>query len=91
MHALRGPFEIAELPVPAPAVVADGRELPASYANYVVTNGAVLLPVFNRPTDAVAEHVLHECFPGRVIVPLNCSDILLEGGALHCLTQQQPT
>jgi agmatine deiminase len=83
-------FEIAELPVPSPAVLADGHELPASYANYVVTNGAVLLPVYNRPTDAVAEHVLHECFPGREIVPLDCSDVLLEGGALHCLTQQQP-
>ena len=85
-----GRFEIAELPVPAPAVVVDGKELPASYANYVVTNGAVLLPIYNRPTDKIAEHVLHECFPSREIVPLDCADVLLEGGALHCLSQQQP-
>jgi len=71
-------------------VVVDGRELPASYANYVVTNGAVIMPSYNQPTDALAEHVLHECFPGHKIVPLDCTDVLLEGGALHCLSQQQP-
>ena len=85
-----GKFEIAELPVPHPAVVVDGRELPASYANYVVTNGAVIMPAYNRPTDAQAAHALHECFPSRKIIPLDCSDVLLEGGALHCLSQQQP-
>ncbi|HVU39206.1 MAG TPA: agmatine deiminase family protein [Opitutales bacterium] len=83
-------FEIAALPTPHPPVEADGRELPASYANYVVTNGAVLMPSFNRPSDAFAAHVLHECFPGHEIVPLDCTDVLLEGGALHCLSQQQP-
>jgi agmatine deiminase len=85
-----GRFEIAVLPVPTPAVTAEGRELPASYANYVVTNGAVLFPAYNRPTDAIAAHALHECFPSRKIVPIDCGDVLLEGGALHCLTQQQP-
>ncbi len=85
-----GRFEIAELPVPFPPVEANGRELPASYANYLVTNGAVLMPAYNRPTDAIAAHALHECFPGREIVSLDCSDVLLEGGALHCLSQQQP-
>jgi agmatine deiminase len=83
-------FAVEVLPVPHPPVEADGRELPASYANYVVTNGAVLMPAFNRPTDAIAAHALHECFPGREIVPLDCTDVLLEGGALHCLSQQQP-
>jgi len=83
-------FEVAELPLPHPAVGIDGRELPASYANYVVTNGAVLMPAYGRPTDELAAHVLHECFPSRKIVPLDCTDVLLEGGALHCLTQQQP-
>ncbi len=85
-----GRFEIAELPVPFPPVEVDGHELPASYANYVVTNGAILMPSYNRPTDAFAAHALHECFPGHEIVPLDCSDVLLEGGALHCLSQQQP-
>ncbi|MGA2053049.1 MAG: agmatine deiminase family protein [Opitutales bacterium] len=83
-------FEVVELPLPHPAVEADGRELPASYANYLVTNGAVLMPAYNRPTDAMAAEVLHECFRNRKIVPVDCSDVLLEGGALHCLSQQQP-
>jgi agmatine deiminase len=48
------------------------------------------MPSYNQPTDALAEHVLHECFPGHKIVPLDCTDVLLEGGALHCLSQQQP-
>jgi agmatine deiminase len=83
-------FTVVGLPLPHPAVEADGRELPASYANYVVTNGAVLMPAYNRPTDAAAAKVLHECFPSRKVVPVDCSDVLLEGGALHCLSQQQP-
>ncbi len=83
-------FDVEVLPVPFPPVMADGQELPASYANYVVTNGAVLMPAYNRPTDKYAEHALHECFPGHQIVPLDCTDVLLEGGALHCLSQQQP-
>jgi agmatine deiminase len=83
-------FEIEELPLPHPAVEVEGRPLPASYANYLVTNGAVLMPAYSRPTDELAAHVLHECFPSRKIVPLDCTDVLLEGGALHCLSQQQP-
>lgn len=85
-----GKFEIAQLPLPYPELLVDGRELPASYANYVVTNGAVIMPTYNRPSDELAAHVLHECFPGHQIVSLDCSDVLLEGGALHCLSQQQP-
>lgn len=83
-------FDVEVLPVPYPPVMANGQALPASYANYVVTNGAVLMPAFNRPTDKFAEHALHECFPGHKIVPLDCTDVLHEGGALHCLSQQQP-
>jgi agmatine deiminase len=71
-------------------VVVGGRELPANYANFLITNGAVLMPVYQRPTDALAAGILGDCFPGREIVPLDCTDVLLEGGALHCLSQQQP-
>jgi agmatine deiminase len=83
-------FEIVTLPLPWPPVEQEGRELPASYANYLVTNGAVLLPVFQRPTDEKAAGILRRCFPTREIVPIDCTDVLLEGGALHCLSQQQP-
>jgi agmatine deiminase len=48
------------------------------------------MPAYNRPTDAVAAAILRDCFPTREIVPLDCTDVLIEGGALHCLSQQQP-
>ena len=49
------------------------------------------MPAFNRPTDDLAAGILRECFPGHKVMPVDCTDVLLEGGALHCLSQQQPT
>lgn len=84
------PFELKRLPMPAP-VVCDGERLPASYANYLVINGAVLLPVFRQPgPDGLAAEVLADCFPGREIIPIDCVDLVLGLGALHCISQQQP-
>lgn len=83
-------FELQTLPMPAP-VVCDGDRLPASYANYLVINGAVLLPVFRQPEcDGLAAEILQECFRGREIVPIDCVDLVLGLGALHCISQQQP-
>lgn len=83
-------FEIKALPMPAP-VLCDGERLPASYANYLIVNGAVLLPVFNQPgPDGLAAEVLRDCFPGREIIPIDCVDLVLGLGALHCISQQQP-
>lgn len=85
-----GSFELKRLAMPAP-VYCDGERLPASYANYLVINGAVLLPVFGQPAaDGAAAEVLQECFPGREIIPINCVDLVLGLGALHCISQQQP-
>ena len=78
-----------ELPCPAP-VVSKGARLPASYANFYVGNGVVLLPVFNDPADAAAVRTLAACFPGREIVSVPCRDVVWGLGALHCLTQQIP-
>lgn len=84
------PFELKPLPMPEP-VYCDGERLPASYANYLVINEAVLLPVFRQPArDGLAAEVLQECFPGREIVPVDCVDLVLGLGALHCISQQQP-
>ncbi len=84
------PFEIRTLPMPEP-VFCDGERLPASYANYLVINDAVLLPVFRQPDrDGLAMEVLRECFPGREVVPIDCVDLVLGLGALHCISQQQP-
>jgi agmatine deiminase len=82
-------LEIVEIPMPRP-VVFEGRQLPASYANFYIANGAVLAPVFNDPNDRIALNTLAELFPAREIVPIYCGDLIWGFGALHCMTQQQP-
>jgi agmatine deiminase len=68
-----------------------GSRLPASYANFLVINGAVLMPSFRQPRrDAAAADVLAGCFPGRDIVPIDCLDLVWGLGTLHCISQQQP-
>jgi len=82
-------LEIVEIPMPRP-VVFEGRQLPASYANFYIANGAVLVPVFNDPNDRIALNSLAELFPTREIVPIYSGDLIWGFGALHCMTQQQP-
>jgi len=83
------PFDIIELPMPAP-VVFEGRRLPASYGNFYIANGAVLVPVFNDPNDRIALNILADVFPAREIIPIYSGDLIWGFGALHCMTQQQP-
>jgi agmatine deiminase len=82
-------FDIVELPLPAKFVLAE-RDLPPSYANFLIINDAVLVPVYAQCKDDRALGIIAEQFPGRKIVPIDCRPILIEGGALHCLSQQQP-
>jgi agmatine deiminase len=84
-----GRLEIVEIPMPGP-VVFEGRRLPASYANFYIANGAVLVPVFNDPNDRIALNTLAELFPTGEIVPIYSGDLIWGFGALHCMTQQQP-
>ena len=83
-------LNIVELPMPQP-VVFEGRRLPASYANFYIANGVVLAPVFNRPNDRIALNTLAQLFPSREIVPIYSGDFIWGLGAMHCMTQQQPT
>jgi agmatine deiminase len=83
------PLNIVELPMPGP-VVFEQRRLPASYANFYIANGIVLVPVFNDPNDRVALHTLAELFPTREIVPIYSGDLVWGLGTMHCMTQQQP-
>jgi agmatine deiminase len=85
----RSRFRVVKLPMPAPVCFA-GQRLPASYANFYVANGVVLVPVFGDRNDRVACNVLARCFPDRSVVPVYCRDLVLGLGAIHCLTQQQP-
>ena len=78
-----------DLPMPA-AVYFEGRRLPASYANFYIANGIVLVPVFNDPNDRVALDILADIFPDREIGPIYCGDLIWGFGAIHCMTQQQP-
>jgi len=78
-----------DLPMPAP-VYFEGRRLPASYANFYIANGVVLVPVFNDPNDRVALDILADTFPNREIAPIYCGDLIWGFGAIHCMTQQQP-
>jgi agmatine deiminase len=71
-------------------VVFEGRLLPASYANFYIANGAVLVPVFNDPNDRIALDTLAQLFPDRELVPIYSGDLIWGFGALHCMTQQQP-
>jgi len=82
-------LEVVRLPMPQP-VVFDGERLPASYANFYVGTGAVLVPTFNDPNDRVALGVLAELFPKRKVVGIHATDFVLGLGTIHCSTQQEP-
>lgn len=82
-------FDIVELPLPEKFSLA-GRDLPPSYANFLIVNDAVLVPVYAQDKDDRALGIIGEQFPGRKITPIDCRVLLIEGGALHCLSQQQP-
>jgi agmatine deiminase len=82
-------LSIVELPMPAP-VFFEKRRLPASYANFYIANGVVLVPVFNDPNDRVALDILADLFPDRDVVGIYSGDLIWGFGALHCMTQQQP-
>jgi agmatine deiminase len=82
-------FEIVEIPLPRP-VVFNGQRLPASYANFYVANGLVLVPTFHDPNDRVALDILAEVFPDREVIGIHSVDLVWGLGTLHCMTQQQP-
>jgi agmatine deiminase len=83
------PLRVVPLPMPAPLLFA-GQRLPASYANFYVANGVVLVPTFNDPADRRALAILAELFPGRRVVGIHAVDLVLGLGTLHCMTQQEP-
>jgi agmatine deiminase len=82
-------FTVVELPMPRP-VVFRGQRLPASYANFYIANGLVLVPTFHDPHDRVALNILAELFPDREVIGIGSVDLVWGLGTLHCMTQQQP-
>jgi agmatine deiminase len=82
-------FEIRELPMPSP-VIFEGQRLPASYANFYMANGLVLVPTFNDANDRHALNIIADCFPEREVVGIHAVDLVWGLGTLHCLSQQEP-
>ncbi|MDH5325186.1 MAG: agmatine deiminase family protein [Gammaproteobacteria bacterium] len=84
------PYKLAALPLPEPVFDTSGQRLPASYANFLIINGAVLAPTYNDPNDAAALQVLQQCFPRHDVVGIDCCSLILQYGSLHCVTMQLP-
>ncbi|HXD37427.1 MAG TPA: agmatine deiminase family protein [Rhodanobacter sp.] len=83
------PYRLHPLPWPRP-ILDDGRRLAASYANYLIVNGAVLVPAYGDPADDEAARVIGEAHPGREIVQMPCRPLIWQNGSLHCITMQLP-
>jgi agmatine deiminase len=81
-------LRVVALPMPEPAYF-DGQRLPASYANFYIANGLVLVPTFNDKNDRVALNILAKLFPDREVTGIHAADLVLGLGTLHCMTQQQ--
>jgi agmatine deiminase len=84
-----GPLRIVELPFPR-AITMNGERLPASYANFYIANGVVLVPTFNDPQDRVALSIIAGLMPDRRVFGIHALDLVWGYGTLHCLTQQEP-
>jgi len=82
-------IEVLTLPMPAPLYF-EGQRLPASYANFYISNAAVLVPTFNDPNDRVALGILSELFRDRPVVGIHAVDLVWGLGTIHCLTREQP-
>jgi agmatine deiminase len=83
------PLQVVPLPMPNP-VGADNAPLPASYANFYLANGVVLVPTYDCPQDQTAVAVLRDLLPHRRVIGIPCTPLVWGLGALHCVTQQQP-
>lgn len=84
------PYQLIPLPWPQPQYADSGQRLPASYANFLIINQAVLAPTYNDPADAQALACLRLAFPHHEVIGIPCSALILQYGSLHCVTMQIP-
>ena len=85
------PYNLVELPLPEPVFDTDGMQLPATYANFLISNSKVFVPVYNQPRkDELAVMTLQSVFHDREIVPVDCRALIVQHGSLHCVTMQIP-
>lgn len=85
------PYRLVPLPLPRAIFDNDGKRLPAGYPNFLILNGAVLVPTYADPNDAVALERLRPCFPGREVIGIDCRALIQQYGSLHCVTMQIPS
>ena len=83
------PYKLVPLPMPE-AIYFDGERLPATYANFLIINNAVLVPTYSSPRDKKAIEILSSIFPERKVVGINCNALIKQHGSLHCVTMQFP-
>lgn len=83
-------YNLVPLPMPSAIYAKAGYRLPATYANFLIINEAVLVPTYNVPEDAQALAQLTNCFPDRTVIGIDCSPLILQHGSLHCVTMQYP-
>ena len=84
------PYKLIALPMADACYDDEGQRLPATYANFLIINGAVLVPTYNVPQDAEALKILRGCFPDREVIGLDCRPLIWQHGSLHCITMQYP-
>jgi len=84
------PYRLVPLPWPRPLCSAEGERLPATYANFLIINGAVLVPTYGDSADAVALESIAAAFPGYTVEGLDCRVLIEQHGSLHCITMQLP-
>ncbi|MCW8891182.1 MAG: agmatine deiminase family protein [Sedimenticola sp.] len=84
------PYKLVPLPAIPPITDESGERVPAGYANFLIINQAVLLPIYNITEDEAALRCLERCFPGREIIPIDCMPLIRQNGSLHCITMQFP-
>lgn len=84
------PYRLLPLPWPTAKYAADGERLPATYANFLITNGCVVVPTYGDAQDDQALHVVRRAFPDREVIGLDCSVLIEQHGSLHCITMQLP-
>jgi agmatine/peptidylarginine deiminase len=85
------PYQLFPLPMPTAIYDEDGERLPATYANFLIINGAVLLPTYGQEeNDALAIDQLKKVFPDREIIPIYSIPLIQQHGSLHCVTMQYP-
>ncbi len=84
------PYRLIPLPLPSPVFDDDGQRLPATYANFLIINGAVLLPLYEVPEDTEAIRIMQNIFTDHEVIGINCRPLIRQHGSLHCITMNYP-